>query len=132
MIQTPGAANSHAGVGDFDITDASQRAGASIFCSSARYFARPRATPIVPSVTMNGTTLSRVTSVPLIVPAHRPVAAPAIAAIDGVHPFRNASAVITEDSAMTDPTDRSMPPATITNVMPIAPRPTITVWAAIV
>ena len=39
-------------------------------------------------------------------------------------------AVATEASAMIEPTERSMPPLTMTKVIPIAPKPTITVWFA--
>ena len=44
---------------------------------------------------------------------------------------RSSSAVTTVLSATTDPTERSMPPDTITMVMPSAATQTMTVWRAI-
>ena len=52
----------------------SQVIGASIRRSSASPFAAPRTSSIVPSVTMNGTTRSRVMSRPLIAPHSAPAA----------------------------------------------------------
>ena len=47
-------------------------------------------------------------------------------------PVRRASAITTVVSATSEPTERSMPPWTITNVMPTAATATTTVWRVIV
>ena len=103
--------------------------GASIRRSSARPLAAPRTRSIVPSVTMNGTTRSWVTSRPLTTPHTAPAAMALAAASAG--PWRcSVTAVATVLNATTDPTDRSMPPATITIVIPSAATHTMTVWRA--
>ena len=88
--------------------------------------------PMVPSVTMNGTMPSLVTSKPFSAPKSAPDATPPSADRAGPMPARSITAVITDASAMTEPTDRSMPPLTITRVIPVAPSPTMTVWVATV
>jgi hypothetical protein len=103
------------------------RASASIFCSSASPFARPLSPLIVPSVTMNGVILSVATSAPLSAPHRAPAAIPASAATRGPWPARAALAVTTVTSATTEPTERSMPPCTMTRVMPTAHSATTTV-----
>ena len=92
--------------------------GASSRRSSASPFAAPRTSSIVPSVMMNGTTRRPVTSTPLIRPHAAPAAMAPAAATSGHEPSRSSSASTTVLSAITDPTDRSIPPATITIVMP--------------
>ena len=74
--QTPGESSSHAGSGVLAISALRPCTGASTFCSPARYFASPRATPMLPSVTMNGTMRSRVMSRPLIAPSAPHAATP--------------------------------------------------------
>ena len=66
--------------------------GASIRRSSARPFAAPRTSSIVPSVTMNGTTRSRVISRPLIAPHSAPAATAPTAASSGLGTRHGAAA----------------------------------------
>jgi hypothetical protein len=56
---------------------------------------------------------------------------PPSAAASGLTSIRNSCATTTVVSAIIDPTDRSMPPATITMVIPTAAMLTIAVWRAI-
>jgi hypothetical protein len=80
----------------------------------------------MPSVTMNGTMRSRVTSAPIASPTTAPTATPPRPATSGPTRARSSShATTTVASAMVDPTDRSIPPATITRVMPSAAMPTM-------
>ena len=79
---------------------------------------------------MNGTTRSPVISTPFISPHSAPAAIAPAAATSGHDPSRSSCAVTTVLSAMTDPTDKSIPPATITIVMPSAATHTIAVWRA--
>ena len=97
--------------------------------------------PIVPSVTMNGTKRSPTIRLPLSKPAKVAInTAMATAAIGSVVPQRSikwsacptpvdatpmadqlkTQASITSVSAMIEPIERSMPPAIITSVIPIA------------
>ena len=78
---------------------------------------------------MNGTTRSRVTSAAFHAPTSAPVATAAPMAHAGEPPSRSTTAVTTPARAMTDPTERSMPPLTMMKVIPMAPRPTMSVWA---
>ena len=123
---TPDAAGSRAS------SSLSQEVGASIFWSCASPLATPRTTSMVPRVTMNGTTLSRVTSAPLSAPQPTPAAMPASAASTGGAPARRTAAITTVASAMIAPTERSMPPDTITMVMPSAATATMVVWRKMV
>ncbi len=82
---------------------------------------------MVPSVTMNGTTRSRVMSRPLTVPHSAAAASAPSAASAGSMPMRSRSAVTTVLSATMDPTERSMPPETMTIVIPSAATQTMTV-----
>ncbi len=66
---------------------------------------------------------------PLSTPMALPTNMPASAASSGGQPSRNVTAVTTLVSAMTEPTDRSMPPLMMMRVMPSAPMATMTVWA---
>ena len=109
----------------------SQVIGASTRRSSATPFAIPRTISIVPSVTMKGTTRRRVMSSPLTSPQAAAAATPASSATAGDAPSFSSTAITTVVSEMTEPTERSMPPATITAVMPIAAMQTIAVWRAI-
>ena len=67
--------------------------------------------PSVPSVAMNGMTFRRVMNRPLITPAAPPASTPSSTAMSGSTPSRMAIAVTTPLSAITEPTDRSMPAA---------------------
>jgi len=77
-------------------------------------------------VTINGGTRSLATITPLTSPANkatpRPVPNPNTIAISGATPALYESRIVlaetTDDSPMIQPTDRSMPPAMITNVWP--------------
>ena len=79
---------------------------------------------------MNGTTFNRVIASPFRSPTRPPATTAASTPLTGDQPSRIASAVMTPVSAIVEPTERSMPPPTITSVMPIAPIATITVWAS--
>src|SRR6516162_4067785 len=105
--------------------------GASTRRSSARPFAAPRASSIVPSVTMNGTTRSCVIKRPFTAPQAAAAPTAPSAAIAGPAPALSSSAVTTVLSAPTEPTDRSMPPEMMTIVIPSAATQTMTVWRAI-
>lgn len=87
---------------------------------------------MLPSVTTKGTTDRRVISAPLINPSSALAATPASMASGTETACCSSCAVITDESAMLAPTERSMPPLTITKVIPIAHSPTITVCAAMV
>ena len=78
---------------------------------------------ITASETMKWCRPTRVTKNPIIAPIA--VQAP-IAIADAVHgsiPFRNSQPAITIASAVTEPTDRSMPPAMSRMVMPMTTIP---------
>ncbi|GMA84843.1 hypothetical protein GCM10025868_00930 [Angustibacter aerolatus] len=82
---------------------------------------RPR-TPVSPaSVTMNGGSRSHEMTTPCTRPTS--AAAPSPAPIAAQEPYRAADAERMTASAYVDPTDRSMPPLMITNVMPAAMMP---------
>ena len=85
----------------------------------------------VPSVTMNAGRRSAVTSPPFSIPNATHVRMPSASAGSGAMPFSIASFVITIwPSAITVPTERSMPAVRITSVWPIARTPTtITCWS---
>ena len=87
----------------------------------------PRTIKSVPKVAINGTTRNRVMIVPLTKPHRVPVRMPMRDALMGDAPACRAAAMVTVASAMIDPTDKSMPPAMMTNVMPSAAVPTIAV-----
>src|SRR6185503_12580679 len=79
----------------------------------------------VPSVTMKGGSLMRVTSRPLAKPNSVVTAIPASTASGGATPRSVANLVITmPPSAITMPHDKSMPAVRITSVWPIAMTPT--------
>jgi len=73
---------------------------------------------------MNGVTLSRVTRDPVKRPQADPVSIPPIAARKGGVPDCRSKATITVQREIVDPTDRSIPPETITRVIPRAAMPT--------
>jgi hypothetical protein len=117
-------------VGKVTASSLTQVAGASTVVWCASHFAAPRATPSMPSVAMKGTTRRRVIAVALSRPTRAPSSTAPSTASDGARPSRSARAHSTPVSAIVEPTERSMPPATITSVMPIAPMATITVCAS--
>src|SRR5512137_2435972 len=129
-IQTPGAMRSHEGLGLLAMSSLTQVMGASIFWLPAIHLAAPRAMPIMPMVTMNGTSRSRVTRPPLAIPTTPPVRTPRRTATSGAAPALTAYAAMTLDRAMLEAAERSMPPLMMINVMPSAPRATMTDWVA--
>jgi len=132
MSQTPGARISQAGSGDLVMSALSHERGASTFCSSAMYMAKPRTMLNIPSVAMKGTIRRRVMMRPLMSPQAPPATMPRRKQKMGFQPASRPSAVATVARAMTDPTLRSIPPEMMMSVMPMAPRATITVWLATV
>jgi len=64
-------------------------------------------------------------------PHSPPSAIPASTEGSGGQPLRRHQAVITLVSAITEPTDRSIPALMMIIVMPIAAMPTATVWLAV-
>src|SRR3990172_9098960 len=88
----------------------------------------PRAIVRVASVAMNGATLPYATAMPLTAPNPVPTASPASnATASGAPPF-NTPASTAPAMARTEPTDRSIPPVRITNVMPAAMIALIETW----
>ena len=88
---------------------------------SVTIIARPRAALSVPSVTRNEGMASRVVSVPLMRPTSAPVPRPANAPTNQkLARCAMASAAAMPESARVDATERSICPAMITKVMPIA------------
>ncbi len=135
-IQTPAGTSIQRWSGPSDAsTSFNQVSGASIFCSRESPLAAPRTTSMVPSVTMNGTTRSRVTRAPFASPqsAHTATARPAASQGQGpeAQSLRN-QAMTTVLSATIEPTDKSMPPEMMTSVIPSAAMPTMVVWRAMV
>ena len=79
----------------------------------------PRTSTMVPSVVMNGLTLSQAMVTPLTRPTSAPAAMPA--ATPAAMPASSITMLATQpDSAAVEPTERSKPPPTITKVMPMA------------
>src|ERR1019366_5324851 len=78
----------------------------------------PRPILKVPSVAMNGGNRPAVTSRPLVKPKTKPTPSPNDTQTTVGNPFWKASAVTRPDRPITEPTDRSMPPVTITMTMP--------------
>ena len=94
--------------------------------SFERMCVRAKAMFSVPSVTMNGGSRTPVTSPPVKTPKPTQVRMPSRSAGSAGTPLSTASFVmITCPSAMTVPTERSMPAVRITSVCPIARTPTI-------
>ena len=75
------------------------------------------------SVAMNGTTLPYAISTPLISPAPRPTASAQTTMTNGPYSWVASVVIHTLASATIEPTDRSMPPEMITNVMPTLTTP---------
>ena len=92
--------------------------------SPERTRASPFATFSMPSVAMNDGILSFATSVPFTRPARAPVPMPAAtpSGMGSPHSVMKI-AVMTAESVITVPTERSMPPVMITNVTPRASTP---------
>ena len=147
IAHTPGANTSHAGSGNTCVRFCIPFCGVVMVCSLASHLAEPRAMSMVPSVMMNGTILRYDVSDPATKPqtAQTAMAANAaisvwppvtcIAAASEISAGRNAfstTATTTVPSAIWEPTLRSMPPEMITNVMPSAAMPTMTVWVRMV
>jgi hypothetical protein len=86
----------------------------------------PRTAVIIASVTMNGGSRTFATSAPLARP--RSVVAPTPASTDGSAPMPDNAAVMTPAAATSAPTERSIPPVRITNVIPSATSPGMLVW----
>ena len=128
--QTPGAKSCQGWTGNVTARSFTQEAGASTVVCRASHLATPRATPSMPSVAMNGTTRRRVTTSPFTRPTRPPSGTAASTAIEGARPPRSSSAQRTPVRAIAEPTERSIPPPTITSVMPRAPIATITVCAS--
>src|ERR1700722_19646110 len=86
--------------------------------------AKPRATPSMPRVTMNGGIAPLVMRKPLRAPVNAPIARqPRTPTHQGRSRFDVNMAPATPESASIDPTERSMPADEMTNVMPIANTP---------
>ena len=98
----------------------------------ASHLEMPRAMPIIPSVTMNGIMRTVVMIPPLARPANPPVSTVNVSTAAKPCPCSISLAVTTLHNATTDPALRSMPPLTITIVIPIAPMATMTVCVRII
>src|SRR3984885_13072002 len=86
--------------------------------------AKPRATPSIPSVTMNGGIAPLVMRKPLNAPVSAPIVRqPSTPTHQGRLKSEVSMAPATPESASIDPTERSMPAEEITNVIPIAKTP---------
>ena len=81
---------------------------------------------------MKGAMRSLATKRPQAVPLAAAAPTPASTATPGPEPARRVAATTTVVNATTEPTDRSMPPLTMTRVMPTAHSPTTVVCRAIV
>jgi hypothetical protein len=88
--------------------------------------------PIIPSVTMNGISRSRVTSKPETTPVMTPKPIAPAAATSGGAPASKSSASTTAERAMIDPNDKSTPPEITISVMPIAPMPITAVCCSMI
>jgi hypothetical protein len=87
---------------------------------------------IAPRVTIKGRILRLATSRPVAVPSAAVARTASAAAAAGPDPDLRIEATRTVVSATIEPTERSMPPAIMTSVMPEAAMPTTTVCRAIV
>ncbi len=101
-------------------------------------YAKPLATSIIASVTMNGGMPQSVITPPdaaptsphtTIAPRHAAVSPPAVA-LTPPATSRIKSAATTAESAMRLPTERSMPPVMITKVIPTATMAITAIWFA--
>ena len=129
VIQTPGAKTIHGTGGKVTASSLIQVGGTLTVVWLASHLAVPRATPSMPRVAMNGTTRRRVMARALTRPTSPPVRTARRTARPGAQPSRTARAQRTPVRAIVEPTARSIPPPTITSVIPMAPMATITVWA---
>lgn len=82
-------------------------------------YIRPRPMLNVPSVAMKGGNWIQVTRNPLKQPTASPTNSPANTAETGPAPCWKASAVTSDDRPITEPTDRSIPPVIMTNIIPM-------------
>ena len=113
------------------LTDSSGSSGLTVWLL-ASHLEMPRAIPIIPSVTMNGIMRNAVMMPPLAKPTSPPASTVSVSTAVRPWPCSIILAVTTLHSATTDPALRSIPPLTITIVIPIAPMATMTVCVRIV
>ena len=93
-----------------------------MYCPVVRTVAIPRATDIIPSVTRNGKIPTTATSSPLTNPQSSATVSPASnAGVTGV-PLRISKAIVTDERASTEPTDKSIPRTIRTIVIAMAIR----------
>ena len=78
------------------------------------------------SVAMNGTTRPKAIALALMPPSRMPIAS--APSTNATLPESASWPPATAAAATIEPTDRSMPPVAITNVMPIASTPTTLAW----
>ncbi len=81
---------------------------------------RPRAKNIAARVAMNGCTSKTCTIAPTRSPMSEPTSTTSGITTPAGTPARSRYAAVTPDSASTEPTERSMPPVRMTNVIPTA------------
>src|SRR6185312_9621293 len=93
----------------------------------ASHLAVPRATPIIPRVTMKGIMLKPAMITPLTNPTAAPTPRVSAMATAAECPFTSVVAPTTLARATTEPTLKSIPPLTMIMVIPSAPMATITV-----
>ncbi len=84
--------------------------------------------PMVASVTMIGGIAANATKAPFASPKAQPITMQIASASTPFIPACIRPAAMVPDSAITAPTDRSMPPVRITNVMPTAISALIETW----
>ena len=113
------------------LTDSSGCSGFTVWLL-ASHLEMPRAMPIMPSVTMNGIIRTVVMMPPLAKPTSPPISTVNASTATKPWPCSISLAVTTLHRATTDPALRSMPPLTITIVIPIAPMATMTVCVRMV
>jgi uncharacterized protein (DUF1786 family) len=90
-------------------------------CSRVQARAIPRAPIIIANVTMNGGMRTRAITRPLAKPSS--AVQQTAAAMATMRPYALRFAAITPATATIDPTDRSIPPVRMTNVIPRATKP---------
>ena len=125
-IQMPGAES------DASSTRSRPFGSQSIFCSDASPMALPRSAVIAPSVTTNGMSRNRPTQTPISAPIAVATATATMTATKGLEPPFRSRATITVVSATSEPVERSMPPVTMTSVIPRAQIATTTLCRLIV
>ena len=92
--------------------------------SMVSMYPAPRARNMPASVTMKGGTASRWIIPPIAAPKRVVIASSSAKAASGCIPVsRSSTAINTPEKAMTDPTDRSIPPEMMTTVIPTATMP---------